>query len=290
MNLRSFAQAVLMTLLISSSTYANERDVVRYIDSKDFPDPKQSYFVDLLKLTLEASKEQYGSYKLQPINIEMAQARTSIMLQRNEYIDLTWRMTTQQLEQQLQAIYFPILKGLMGYRIFIIIKDQQHLFNKDTSLDTLHNLHLGQGLNWPDTKILLANGFNVIQGHDNFLIEMLKKGRFDYFPRALHEPWPEIAGDNTLAVEKHLMLHYPAPVFFFVNKENKRLQQRLEFGLSKLLASGRFEHFFQNHPITSGITTKANVTKRSTFLLENPLLSEETKNLQADELLWIKFK
>jgi len=86
------------------------------------------------------------------------------------------------------------------------------------------------------------------------------------------------------------MLHYPAPVFFFVNKENKRLQQRLKFGLNELLASGKFEHFFLNHPITSGITTKANVNTRSTFSLENPLLSEQTKNLLTDERLWIKLK
>ena len=162
-------------MLLSSIAHANKIEQVRYIDSIEFPDPKQSYFLDLLKLTLEASKDQYGDYKLQPINIEMAQARTSIMLQRNEYIDLTWRMTSNQLEQQLQAIYFPILKGLMGYRIFIIKKEQQHLFNKSKSLEALQALHLGQGHNWADTEILLANGFNVIQGHDNFLIEMLKR-------------------------------------------------------------------------------------------------------------------
>jgi len=283
-----FARAVLITLLISTIAYANEVEQVRYIDSKDFPDPKQSYFVDLLKLILEASKEQYGDYQLQPVNIEMAQARTSVMLQRNKYIDLTWRMTSQELEQKLQAIYFPILKGLMGCRIFIITKDQQHLFSTSTSLATLQSLHLGQGHNWADTEILLANGFNVVQGHDNFLIDMLKKGRFTYFPRALHEPWPEIAGDNTLTVEKHLMLQYPAPVFFFVNKENNRLQQRLEHGLSKILASGKFEHFFLNHPITSGISTKAEVNKRTIFSLNNPLLSEQTKELLADERLWIK--
>lgn len=288
MNLYAFIRIVLMTILLSTIAHANQIEQIRYIDSKDFPDPKQSYFVDLLKLTLEASKDQYGDYLLQPINIEMAQARTSIMLQRNKYIDLTWRMTSKKLEQQLQAIYFPILKGLMGYRIFIVTKEQQHLFNANTSLETLQSIHLGQGHNWPDTEILLSNGFSVIQGHDNFLIDMLKKERFNYFPRALHEPWPEIAGDNTLTVEEHLMLQYPAPVFFFVNKENKRLQQRLEHGLSKLLESGGFEHFFLNHPITSGILTKAKVNKRTVFSLDNPLLSEQTKELLADERLSIK--
>lgn len=290
MNLRYWARGVLITIIISTLTHANEIDLVRYIDSKQYPDPKQSYFVDLLKLTLEATKDQYGDYQLQPINIEMAQGRTSLMLERNEYVDLTWRMTSKQLEQQLQAIYFPILKGLMGYRIFIIRKDQQYLFTKNIALQELKNLHLGQGHNWPDSEILIANGFTVIKGYHIHFLEMLKKGRFDYYPRALHEPWPEIAGDNTLTVEEHLMLQYPAPVFFFVNKENKRLHQRLTLGLNKLLESGKFEHFFLNHPITSGIVSKAKVNKRTTFRLDNPLLSEQAKELLTDERLWIKLK
>jgi len=288
MNWHTFVLAVLINLLVNTATYANKIDLVRYIDSKDFPDPKQSYFVDLLTLSLEASKDRFGSYKLQPINIEMAQARTSIMLQRNEYIDLTWRMTSQVLEQQLQAIYFPILKGLMGHRIFIIRKDQQHLFTKDLSLNALKGIHLGQGKNWPDTEILLENGFKVSQGRSNDLIEMLKKNRFNYFPRALHEPWLEIANEETLTVEKHLMLQYPAPVFFFVNKENNRLQQRLTFGLNKLLESGRFEEFFLNHPVTAGILTKAQVKKRVAFTLNNPLLSKQTKALLTDKRLWVE--
>ncbi|PCH97622.1 MAG: hypothetical protein COB83_01460 [Gammaproteobacteria bacterium] len=37
-------------------------------------------------------------------------------------------MTSIELEQQSQAIYLPILKGLMGHRIFIIRKDEQSIF------------------------------------------------------------------------------------------------------------------------------------------------------------------
>lgn len=269
---------------------ASEIDLVRYVDSKKYPDPKQSYFIDLLALTLEASKAKYGDYKMQPVSIEMAQGRTSIMLQRNKYIDLTWRMTSQQLESQLQAIYFPILKGLMGYRIFIISKDKKHLFNKNTSLEELRKLPLGQGSNWPDTEILHANNFIVTQGYDNFLIDMLKKERFYYFPRALHEPWLEIKNDSTLMVEENLMLQYPAPTFFFVNGKNTRLHQRLTFGLLKLQQSGEFENFFKRHKITSGILDKANAKNRTVYSLDNPLLSEKTKDLLEDKHLWINLK
>jgi hypothetical protein len=290
MVLSNIRQLLITMALISNFSFATEIDLVRYVESKKYPDLKQSYFIDLLTLALEVSKPRYGDYNVQPVNIEMAQARTSIMLQQSEYIDLTWRMTSQTLEDKLQAIYFPILKGLMGYRIFIIPKNKQHLFNQNTALADLKKIELGQGYHWTDSDILLANDFQVVKGNDVSLMKMLKKGRFSYFPRALHEPWLEIADDADLTVEKYLMLQYPAPIYFFVNKKNKRLQQRLSFGLSLLLESGQFEQFFLNHRITSGILTKANVNNRTAFSLHNPLLSEKTKELLTDERLWIKLK
>lgn len=290
MNLSSFRLVLIVMSLVSTFTFANGTELIRYVTSAKYPDPKESYFVDLLTLALEASKAQYGHYTLQPVNIEMAQERTSIMLQRNEYIDLTWRMTSKALEQQLQAIYFPIIKGLMGSRIFIIRKNSLSLFKKDLSLSELKTIPLGQGHHWPDTEILLANGFKVTKGYDMFLIEMLKKNRFDYYPRALHEPWLEIASEQELTVEEHFMLRYPAPMFFFVNKENKRLQQRLRLGLKSLLESGEFEKFFSEHTVTSGILDKANIKNRITFNLPNHLLSERSKELLADKRLWITFK
>ena len=280
---------LLTSLLISSFAYADNIERIRFVESKKYPDPQQSYFVDLLTLALDASKAQYGDYLLQPVTIEMAQARTSKSLQNNEFIDLTWRMTSKNIEQQLQAIYFPILKGLMGNRIFIIRKGSQNLFSKEITLAELQSIDLGQGHNWPDTDILLANGFNVVQGKANFLFEMLKKERFDYYPRALHEPWLELVNENELTVEENLLLQYPAPMFFFVNKQNKKLQRRLSDGLFQLLESGEFEQFFLNHKITSGILTKADVKNRKVFKLENPLLSEKTKALLRDERLWVKF-
>lgn len=281
-----------LLLLLASVTInlANASDIIRYVESKEHPDPKQRYFIDLLTLALEASKGEYGDYQLQSIAIEMGQGRTSIMLQHNKYIDVAWRMTSKNLEQRLQAIYFPTLKGLMGYRIFIIRKGEQKKFSPSMTVNSLKAIHLGQGHNWPDTDILQRNGFNVIKGDDNYLLGMLKKGRFDYFPRALHEPWHEITNEPELTIEKSLMFKYAAPMYFFVNKQNKRLQQRLKFGFSKILASGRFEQFFSHHPITSGILTKTQASSRTVFELHNPLLSVRSQKLLNDKRLWIELK
>lgn len=282
-------QALVIFLVIITHS-ANASDLIRYIDSKAYPDPKQAYFVDLLTLVLETTKSEYGDYKLRSEPIEMSQGRTSLMLERNEVIDITWRMTSKDLEQKLQAIYFPILKGLMGHRIFIIRKQDQSIFTKNLSLLELKKIHLGQGHNWPDSEILLSNDFTVIKGYHIHFLEMLKKGRFDYYPRGLHEPWIEISNEPELAVEENFMIKYPAPMYFFVNKKNKHLQQRLDLGLNRLLKSGEFDDFFQNHPITSGIITKANVKNRTLFPLHNPLLSEKSKELLTDERLWIQIQ
>ncbi len=284
----SFKHFICLFFLLAFSLYkANATDIIRYVDSKTHPDPKQSYFVDLLTLALEASKTEFGDYQLRPEAIEMAQERTSWMLERNEFIDLTWRMTSKDLETKLQAIYFPILKGLMGYRIFIIRREDSHNYKSDISLNDLKRIHSGQGHNWPDTEILLSNGFNVTRGYDIYLLDMLKKSRFDYYPRALHEPWFEIENEPQLTVESNLMLKYPAPIFFFVNKENKRLSKRLTLGLNKLLDSGKFEQFFLTHSVTAGIQAKAKTKTRTVFELKNPLLSNEVKLLLTDKRLWI---
>jgi len=261
-------------------------DTVRYVHSKEHSDFKDQYFIELLTLALEKTKPKFGGYRLQPVAIDMPQERTSIMLERNEYIDLTWRMTTKDLEQRLQAIYVPLLKGLVGYRIFIIRAGSQSLFNENMTLEQLKSLPVGQGYNWPDSDILKANQFNLVLGHSINLLNMLQKKRFDYFPRALYEPWLEIKNNDKFFVERNIALKYFSPMYFFVNKTNKRLAHRLNMGFMKLIDSGEFDRFFNNHEMISGVLTKVNLHQRKIFELPTPLISENTEKLRDDKRLW----
>jgi len=278
---------LIFVLLVSFSQACLAQDLVRYVHSKKHSDFKDKYFIDLLTLILETTKTEFGDYKLQPVAIEMAQERTSKMLEKNEYIDLTWRMTTKDLEQRLQAIYVPLLKGLVGYRIFIIRSENQSLFHNNMTLEKLKTLPVGQGYNWPDSKILKANDFNLVLGYRINLMNMLQKKRFDYFPRALYEPWLEIEHNDELVVEKNIALKYFAPMYFFVNKINKRLALRLNKGFTKLLNSGGFDQFFNRHELISGVLSKVDLGQRKIFELPNPLISDHTQKLLIDKRLWI---
>lgn len=276
-----------ISLIVSAATTAN--DVVRYNISKIYPDPKQSYYIDLLTLILESSRDKYGDYQLVPVTVEMSQGRTSIMVQQGKSIDVTWRMTSKALETDLQPIFIPVLKGLMGMRIAVIRRDDVNIFSPTLSLEELKALSAGQGYDWPDSDILRHNGFDVIEGSAFSMLTMLEKFRFDYFPRALHEPWIEIADKEQFIVESHFLLKYAAPMYFFTSKGNMRLAARLNYGFSNIVESGAFDEFFYQHSVTQNILVKANLPQRKVFSLENPLLSEKSREILSDKSLWLQY-
>ena len=112
MDMQNLFFSAIALLFSSVTTQAN--DVVRYNISAVHPDAKQRYYIDLLTSILEASSDKYGGYQLIPVNLEMSQGRMSMMLKHGQIVDVTWRMTTKALESELQAIYIPLLKGLLG--------------------------------------------------------------------------------------------------------------------------------------------------------------------------------
>ncbi|MDT0602214.1 hypothetical protein [Thalassotalea castellviae] len=109
--------------------------------------------------------------------------------------------------------------------------------------------------------------------------EMLAKERFDYFPRALHEARAEVVEYPELAIEKRFLIYYDSPFFFFVNKANKRLAARLEYGLQQAVKDGSFEQLFKTHPISANILQQFNRHERDVILLDNPQISDESKAL-----------
>jgi hypothetical protein len=260
---------------------------VKYNLSVQFVDPKQAYYIALLELALQRSQSKYGAYKMTPVVIEMPQARTIKLVESNQHIDIVWTMTSIERENQLQAVYIPLLKGLMGYRIGIIRKGEQSRFSGINSLTEFKRILIGQGSDWPDTDILQQNGFSVISGSASKLLAMLAKNRFDYFPRAIHEPWDELSRRDDIELEQHLLLHYAAPIYFFVNKQNKPLAERLEFGLRQTIDDGSFDELLLNHPITAGVIEKAQLHKRRQFEIANPLLSPKSAALLNDAKLWL---
>lgn len=251
-------------------------------------DPTTSYKYQLLELLLERTSAEFGPYQINITNSVHSQKRDINQLKSGE-INVFISMTSQAREEAMQAIRFPVFKGLYGYRVFLIKESEQAKFNKIKSLETLKQLTGVQGSHWPDLQILKANGLKVEStSQHKSLYKMLEHGRVDYFPRGIHEPWKELKDrpDMNLAVEKSLMLYYPAPGYIFVDKKDTRLANRLRQGFKSIVESGEFNHFFNRHPQIVEMKKNANLDARTIFNLTNPLLTKETP--LSDERLWYK--
>lgn len=253
--------------------------VVRHIRPESENDQRQHYYIALLRLALGKTQASDGSFRLAMKNETMSQARAMKQLKGNNGIDVVWTMTSLEREKELRPIRIPLLKGLLGHRIFIIRQEDACHFMNIQTFDELKQLKAGQGKDWPDTKILRANGIYV-EGCIKYkgLFGMLKYKRFDYFPRGVNEPWDEVKThrDKNLVVEKTLLLQYPAPIYFFVSKENIKVAQRLETGLRLAIKDGSFDKLFLNHPSNKKIFDLAQIENRKIFKIKNPLLPQKT--------------
>jgi ABC-type amino acid transport substrate-binding protein len=247
-------------------------------------DPNGYYAEKMIKLALEHVDTKY---QLEIVPGSMTQVRM-VEDMMNGSLDIIWAGTSKDLEEQLEPVRIPLYKGLLGHRFLIIRNGDQARFDGINNVEDLKKVKLGQGTAWVDTKILEANGLNVIKTmkYQN-LFYMLDGGRFDAFPRAVFEPFSEVDKYPTLnlTVEKRLMLVYKMDFYLFVNKNNKKLARELEMGLNRAIADGSFEKLFLSAKSVQEAITKGDLKNRVVIPLANPFNSKETPIDRTE--LWI---
>lgn len=235
------------------------------------------YFTTLLVMALEASKADNEEIDIIFSPRDYSQARWINMLQNDKNNFVIWTMTDKEREQQLRPIRIPLFKGLFSYRVLLIRKQEQARFDHVKDVGDLAKMLGGQGTHWPDTLILQANGLRLTTAETTeSLYRMINAKRFDYFPRGISEAWFELLQrqETNLVVEENLLLYYPTDIYFFVNKNNEALAQRIEKGMEALIDNGKFDQFFYNHPrVSSGLERLKN---RRIVELKNPYLPAET--------------
>ncbi|MEP0356537.1 amino acid ABC transporter substrate-binding protein [Paraglaciecola sp.] len=240
------------------------------------------YPIELLTLALE----QTGvNYELLPSSNLLTKVKALNRLEDNREVNLVWAMTNQEREDDLLPIRIPLFKGLIGWRLLLIRDDMSERFKYIQSLEHLVKLSPIQGRDWPDTKILRANGFDVIVnlGQDN-LLNLLATAQGDFYPRSMAEIWHELETlENTkgLSVQPSLGVYYPGAVYFFLNKNNQPLAHLIEVGLEKAIENGTFEALFKK--TYQEYIKRAQLEERTFYQLDNTFLPEKTP-LQRKEL------
>jgi ABC-type amino acid transport substrate-binding protein len=247
-------------------------------------DPRQEYSLALLRLALDKA---HADYRVENAREAMRQSRAIAELASGSgKVHIVASMTSSEREATLLPIRIPLDRGLLGWRIALVPAERADMFKDVKSRVELARYFAGQESDWPDAAILRANGLGVVvsTGYGS-LFKMLSARRFDYFPRSAGEIVPEAEQyrDKGLTMDRNIVLHYPAALYFFVNRADAKLADAIRAGLETAIADDSFEQLFQAY--YGKAIAQTDLGHRIVIELENPLLPAETP-LQRREL-WI---
>ena len=284
MKLIRYATCLVMLVSINSMAASWRINYPRPLSESD---RRSEYPLKLLALALD----QTGvNYRLIASDRIMSQSKALKRLMDNREVNVVWSMTDEQREEMLLPVRIPIYKGLIGWRLFLIRKDMDSRFKYIQSLEHLLKLNPIQGNDWPDTKIMQANGFDVITGPDHdALFDMLAAAQGDFFPRSLVEIWDEVETNNpnnSLEIESKQGLRYPAAVYYFVNKKSVPLANLIQTGLEIAIKNGKFDELFLE--VHQPYIDAADLKNRTFYQLQNSYLPLKTP-LHRKEL-WFENK
>jgi hypothetical protein len=272
---------IILLFVQGTATFAGTLEVVRE-RPEAAGDTRYDHYWQLLAQALQITEPDFGPFKLRESTQPMTERRALEELEAgSDNITVLVHGNVADYEQLLLPIRFPLDKGLLGYRVFLIRGDMQSRLDLVGGLDDLRRYSIGQGREWGDVTILRQAGLNVVEGTSyEGLFDMLAAGRFELFSRSVVEVGEELAREKpahpALALEQHLLLFYPLTRYFYVARSaaGEALARRISEGLERMLRDGSFERTFR--AFKSRFEQQIGFRDRLLIRLANPLQTAET--------------
>jgi hypothetical protein len=233
-----------------------------------------------LELALSRSGKPY-TLNLHPLPVNDARAR--IMLNTGELSVVDFGSGVE-FENAFSAVYFPIDRGLLGYRISLIHQRLRREFSRVGTLPQLRSYRAGQGLGWSNNVIMQKAGMPVVTGPTlDSLFPMLEARRFDYLPLGLNEVYGFADQYRrtapSMVVDSHLLLVYRFARMFYVRSGDDVLGAAVLQGLQQAFADGSFQKLLNDDPSVRGALLRAKLAQRTTISIDNPLLTPAFLNI-----------
>ena len=272
--------ALVLLVLNLSATFAAALEVV-HPAPESAGDTRFEYYWQLLARALTITEPDFGPYVLRSATSAMTERRAFEELMTASKITVLVHGNVADYEKQLLPVYFPLDKGLLGYRVFLIRSETQSALESVNGLGDLRQHSIGQGLNWGDVTILRNAGLSVVEGTSyEGLFAMLAAGRFELFSRGVVEVGEELARQKPnhpeLTIEHRLLLYYPLTRYFYVSRspEGEALARRISAGLERMLSDGSFGRMFQT--FKAPFENEIGFHNRLLIKIDNPLQTPET--------------
>jgi ABC-type amino acid transport substrate-binding protein len=278
---RQLSWTIILLIVQGTAAFAGTLEVVRE-RAEAAGDTRYDHYWQLLAQALAMTEPDFGAFTLRESTQPMTERRALEELETgSDNITVLVHGNVADYEQRLLPIRFPLDKGLLGYRVFLIRAGMQSRLDLVAGLDDLRRYTIGQGREWGDVTILRQAGLNVVEGTSyEGLFDMLAAGRFELFSRSVVEVGEELAREKpahpALTLERHLLLFYPLTRYFYVARSpaGEALARRISEGLERMLRDGSFERMFQ--VFKSRFEQQIGFRDRLLIRLTNPLQTPET--------------
>ena len=276
----------LMFVLSFFSFQSNAIDIVTVNVGESKDDSRILFKNELVKLALDITKEEYGEYKIVTNPNRMNIARAFRELEKGKNLSLTFAHTRPEFEQMANPIRVSIRGGIDSYRLLVIRKGQQALFNGVKTLEDLQQRKVGLSPNWTTHKIMAENGFNIVDTPNYAsMFRMLEQGRFDFMPRAINEVYDELALykpiDEGIEVLPNIALYIPSVSYMFVSRSQPRIFQRLNSGLHATSINGDLSKLTDKYYKT--FITRAKLQNRRIITIQSSQLSNIEPPTEKDK-------
>jgi len=263
----------LCTLFVCCASFARPVLMVKYIGNNS--GVKEDYYLELIDAALKTTEPQFGPYKIEFLREQLTSQRKHELLVAGERLNIDrlvgFHNNTGPRSVLLQ-VKVPLLRGFMGYRIPLIRRDRQAVFDQVNTLDDLKKIPLGLGKGW-EGYIYQKNGFNLTEPI-NFetLLKMLAGGRYDFVPLSSIEVEDHYQVDNqtldSLVPENHILIHTALPNYFYVSPTAPELAARLNAGFKALQKNGQMDRVFDKYFLIR--LKKLNLANRKIIEIPNP--------------------
>lgn len=268
-----FLRLMGIVALFSAASATGDVLQVKYIGNNH--QVSEQYYLALIAAALETTRASHGPYHINFSEQTLTSERKHELLIAGDALNIDRLVgfpVAQGPRLKLLRIDQPILQGAMGYRVLLIHKDNQALFDKIYALNELRQLSMGFGRGW-EGHVYTHNQFPVTESLNmTSLLKMLAAQRYMFVPLSIIEIEDNYLLDGerakNLAIEKNLLLYMPLPVYFYVSPNAPELAERLQSGLQTLSKSGAMDDLFRQH--FGSRLQRLNLSKRRLIKLQNP--------------------
>lgn len=244
---------------------------------------RQDYERKVLQAILKVTEKEWGAWEIKESLDEYPGIEESLVFTEKDHDLFVTIAGNQKFKNDDMIVVSHLLtKNLLGYRVPIIREEDSVLFNGINQLADLQKLSHGIPRTWSDATIFRHNGYNVVEDGDfNDIFDRLENGQFDYSAYGVNEILGvfenRAAKRKGLMIEQNILLFYPFPLVFYVNPKQPNMAERIEKGLQSIISSGKLDAIFDEY--YGEIRKQLKLDSRQLFVLENPLIPEEFRDL-----------